>query len=69
MYVSKTEIEIWTNHTIQGEKKTTQSKIGTISLEWYADLEDINATISAIDENLFKHDAVQYRIKLTADNC
>ena len=70
MYADKTEIEIWSNHgNYQNpKKKPKQEKIGSLAFKGYAQMKDIDRLLESLDENMFKHDPVEYRIKINAKN-
>jgi hypothetical protein len=70
MYADKTKIEVWSNHGNYQEpkKKPKQEKIGSMIFEGYAQMKDVDRILEALDENIYKHDPVEYRITITAKN-
>ena len=70
MYLDKTEIEIWTNHGQynQEKKKPKQTKIGSLIFEGFAEVKSLERVLEAIDENMFQHDPVEFRVKLRVKN-
>ena len=70
MYLEKTLVEIWTNNRNHKnpKKKLKQTKLGTLTFEGYANMGNLSRVLDAIEENMYQQDAVEFRIKLTANN-
>jgi hypothetical protein len=70
MFIDKTEIEIWSNHGNyeNPKKKPKQEKIGTLVFNGYAQIKNLDRVLESLDDNLFQHDAVEYRVKLSIKN-
>jgi len=68
MIVNKVTIDIFTNYMIKGDKKPTQDKIGTITLDWSFDLGDLDALLEVLSDKMFARDPVTFEVKVEGAN-